>query len=108
LTAFGDLFVCAKDLFDGANGETRRALSAASLLADQQEKHSGTYQQRNQNTNDERGNPTLTLDGFRSSTFLRRSETQPEEKSVHSGQPSSALLCGGLTMLTTTVNFSAR
>jgi hypothetical protein len=26
------LFVCARDLFDGANGKTRRALSAASLL----------------------------------------------------------------------------
>jgi len=46
-----------------------------SLLADQQDKRSGTYQQRNQNTNDERGNPTLTLDGFRSSAFLSRSDT---------------------------------
>src|SRR4029077_14106957 len=39
----------AKDLFDGANSKTRRALSAASLLADQQDKCSGTYQQGSQN-----------------------------------------------------------
>jgi hypothetical protein len=45
LTPSPDLFVCAKDLFDGANSKTRRALSAASLLADQQDKCSGTYQQ---------------------------------------------------------------
>jgi hypothetical protein len=30
------LFVCAKDLFDGANGKTRWAISAASSLAGQQ------------------------------------------------------------------------
>jgi hypothetical protein len=45
-----------------------------SLLADQQDKRSGTYQQRNQNTNDERGNPTPTLDGLRSSTLLHHSD----------------------------------
>jgi hypothetical protein len=76
--------------------ETRRALSAASLLADQQDKRSGTYQQRNQNTDDERNNPTLTLDGFRSSAFLSRSETQPKEKFVqrrHRRCFVAALLC---------------
>jgi hypothetical protein len=47
-----------------------------SLLADQQDKRSGTYQQRNQNTGEERNNPMPTgLNFFRSSTFLRRSET---------------------------------
>jgi hypothetical protein len=66
------LSVHAKDLFDGANGETRRALSAASLLADQQDKRSGTYQQRNQNTNDERGSPTPTLDGLHPAPFSAR------------------------------------
>jgi hypothetical protein len=43
-------------------------------LADQQDKRSGTYQQRNQNTDDERDNPMPTLDGFRSSAFLGRSD----------------------------------
>src|SRR5262249_819733 len=42
---------------------------------------------------------------LRSSAFLRRPNTQPEEKFVHSS-PSSARLCG--SMLTTTVNFPAR
>jgi hypothetical protein len=62
-------------------------ISAASLLADQQNKSSGSYQQGKQNTGDERNNPMSTgLDFFRSSALLRRSETQPEEKFVHSGQ----------------------
>ena len=49
-------------------------VSATSFLADQQNKSSDSYQQRNQNTDDERNNwmPT-TLDLFRSSAFLRRS-----------------------------------
>jgi hypothetical protein len=38
-------------------------------LADQQ---NDAYQQRNQNTDNERGNPTPTLDGLRSSALLRR------------------------------------
>jgi hypothetical protein len=53
VTAPWDLFVCARDLFDGAKGKTRRALSGASLLADQQ-KSSDSYQQGKQNTGDER------------------------------------------------------
>src|SRR5262245_38612850 len=47
---------------------------AASLLADQQNKSSGSYQHRNQNTDDERNNPMPTVDFFRSSAFLRCSE----------------------------------
>jgi len=55
-----------------------------SLLVDQQDKHSDTYQQGKQNTDDERNNPIPTgLDLFRSSAFLRRSDAQPEEKFVH-------------------------
>jgi hypothetical protein len=46
------LFVCARNLFDGANGKTRRAISAVSLLVDQQNKSSGSYQQGKQNTGD--------------------------------------------------------
>src|SRR6516164_10934056 len=69
-----------------------------SLLADQQNKHSGSYQQSKQNTGDERNNPMPIHGRLRPSAFLRCSETQPEEKFVHSGQPpSSALLCGGHT-----------
>jgi hypothetical protein len=60
--------------------QDKTAISAASLLADQQNKSSGSYQQGKQNTGDERNNPMPTgLDFFRSSAFLRRSETQPEE-----------------------------
>jgi hypothetical protein len=53
---------------------------ATSSLADQQNKSSDSYEKSNQNTDDERNNrmPT-TLDLFRSSAFLRRSDTQPEE-----------------------------
>ena len=55
-----------------------------SLLADQQDKQSGSYQQGKQNTDDERNNRMPTrLDLFRSSAFLRRSDAQPEEKFVH-------------------------
>lgn len=59
----------------------------ASLLADQQKKHSDAYQHRNQNTDNERNNPMLIHGRLRSSVFLRRSETQPEEKFVHSSRP---------------------
>jgi len=56
-----------------------------SLLADQQNKQSGNYQQGKQNTDDERNNLMSTgLDLFRPSAFLRHSETQPEEKIAHS------------------------
>jgi hypothetical protein len=65
-----DLFVYAKDLFVEANG----GFSAASFLADQQEKHSGSYQQRNQNTDGKRQSPVPTLDGLRPSAFLRCSD----------------------------------
>src|SRR5262249_33906205 len=60
---------------------------ANSLLADQQNKHSDSYQQGKQSTGDERNNPMPTIRALvRSSAFLRRSDTQPEEKFVHSGQ----------------------
>src|SRR5260370_34992196 len=55
-----------------------------SLLADQQNKSSDSYQQSKQNTDDERRNRMPTgLDLFRPSAFLRSSDTQPEEKFVH-------------------------
>src|SRR6516162_7552922 len=55
-----------------------------SSLADQQNKCSGSYQQSKENTDDERNNPMpIGLDLFRSSAFLRCSETQPEEKVAH-------------------------
>src|SRR5215813_10134422 len=59
-----------------------------SLLADQQDKQSGSYQQGKQNTGDERNNRMPTrLDLFRSRAFLRRSDAQPEEKFVHRQDP---------------------
>jgi hypothetical protein len=64
-----------------------------SLLADQQNKQSGSYQQGKQNTDDERNNPVPTgLNLFRSSAFLRRSETQPEEKITHRPIPRDEVL----------------
>src|SRR5215472_13609007 len=61
---------------------------ASSFLADQQNERSGSYQQGKQSTDYERSNRVPTwLDLFRSSAFLRCSETQPEEKFVHSSQP---------------------
>jgi hypothetical protein len=75
------LFICAKDLFVEANQASWRA---ASFLADQQNKHSDSYQQGKQNTDDKRNNRMPSrLDLFRSSAFLRRSETQPKEKFVY-------------------------
>ena len=57
------------------------------MLADQQNKQSGSYQQGKQNTDDERNNPMPTgLDVFRPSAFLRCSQAQPEEKFVHSSE----------------------
>jgi len=50
--------------------QDKTAISAASLLADQQNKSSGSYQQGKQNTGDERNNPMpmiCRLDPFRSS-----------------------------------------
>jgi hypothetical protein len=61
--------------------------SATSLLADQQNKHSDSYQQGKQSTDGKRQGPIPTLKGPRPSAFLRCSETQPEEKFVHSSQP---------------------
>jgi hypothetical protein len=52
-------------------------------LADQQNKCSGSYQHRNQNTDDQRSNRMPTLNGLRSSAFLRCSDAQPEEKVAH-------------------------
>src|SRR6516225_11212601 len=61
-----------------------------SLLADQQNKHSDSYQQGKQNTDDERHNRMATgLDLFRSSAILRCSDAQPEEKLVHRAIPRS-------------------
>jgi len=60
-----------------------------SLLADQQKKQSDSYQQGKQNTDDERKNRMPIGRRFRSSAFLRRSETQPEEKFVHPPTPGS-------------------
>jgi len=60
------------------------SFSAASLLVDEQKKHSDSYQQGKQNTDDERNNPMpIRLDLFRPSAFLRCPDTQPEEKFVH-------------------------
>src|SRR6516164_4599058 len=57
---------------------------ANSLLADQQNKHSDSYQQSKQSTGDERNNPMPTIRALvRFSGFLRRSDAQPEEKFVH-------------------------
>jgi hypothetical protein len=42
-------------------------------MADQQEKHSDSYQHRAQNTDDQ-SYPTPTLDGLRPSAFVRRSD----------------------------------
>jgi hypothetical protein len=50
------------------------AFGGASFLADQQNKHSDSYQQRNQNTDDQRSYPMPTLNGLRSSAFLRCSD----------------------------------
>jgi hypothetical protein len=56
-----------------------------SLLTDQQNKSSGTYQQGKQHTDDERDNRVRTVRRLRHSAFLRRSDTQPKEKLVHRG-----------------------
>jgi hypothetical protein len=67
---------------------TGSAHVANSLLTDQQNKHSDSYQQGKQNTDGERDNRIPSgLDLFRLSAFLRRPDTQPEEKFVHSSQP---------------------
>src|SRR5262245_58216894 len=64
---------------------------AGDALAGQQKKHSDTYQQGKQNTDDERDDPMPSgLDLFRSSAFLRRSDTQPEEKIAHRPIPREA------------------
>jgi len=58
---------------------TGRADVANSLLADQQNKQSGSYQQGKHNTDDERNNGMPTRLGLLGpSAFLRRSDTQPE------------------------------
>jgi hypothetical protein len=62
--------------------------STNSLLTDQQNKHSDSYRQGKQNTDGERDNRIPSgPDLFRLSAFLRRPDTQPEEKFVHSSQP---------------------
>jgi hypothetical protein len=58
------------------NRQERRPhhFALTSFLADQQNKCSGSYQHRNQDTDDERGNPMPTLNGLRPSAFLRCSD----------------------------------
>jgi hypothetical protein len=75
------LFVYAKDLFVEANGGPlskgrfrQPLLPPPSLLVDEQKKHSDTYQQGKQNTDDERKNRMPIGRRFRSSAFLRRSD----------------------------------
>jgi hypothetical protein len=51
------------------------------LLADQQNKCSGSYQHRNQNTDNERGNPMPTLNGF------ERSQPNPQAAKKAPGVP---------------------
>src|SRR5262249_52279051 len=83
LTPSRDLFVHAKDLFLEAN-DRQPLLAPPSSLLDEQKKHSDSYQQGKQNTDDERNNRMPSgLDLFRSSAFLRCSDAQPEEKLVH-------------------------
>src|SRR5262249_57654984 len=54
---------------------------------------SGSYQEGKQNTDDERSNPMPTIRALvRSSAFLRRSETQPEEKIAHRPIPRDEIL----------------
>jgi hypothetical protein len=60
-----------------------RPISAASLLADQQKKHSDCYQQGKQSTDSQRQSPVATIKRFRASAFLRCSNTKPEEKVAH-------------------------
>jgi len=67
----------------GAQQLTLLTPHMGSLLADQQKKQSDSYQQGKQNTDDERKNRMPIGRRFRSSAFLRRSETQPEEKVAH-------------------------
>jgi len=62
---------------------TGRADVANSLLADQQNKHSDSYQQGKQSTDGERKNRMPIGRRFRSGAFLRRSDAQPEQKFVH-------------------------
>jgi hypothetical protein len=53
-------------------------------LTDQQNERYGSYQQGKQNTGDERNNPMPTIHALvPSSAFLCRSDTQPNEKFVH-------------------------
>src|SRR5262249_35748590 len=71
LTPSRDLFVHAKDLFLEAN-DRQPLLAPPSSLLDEQKKHSDSYQQGKQNTDDERNNRMPSgLDLFRSSAFLR-------------------------------------
>ena len=54
-----------------------------SLLADQQNKHSDSYQQGKQSTDGEGESPVPTITRLRSSAFLRCSNAKPEEKVAH-------------------------
>jgi hypothetical protein len=82
------LFVHAKDLFFEATDQQQGSLSA-----DQQNKSSDSYQQGKQSTDGNEITPMPTrLDLFRPSAFLRRSDTQPEEKIAHRPMPSLFLI----------------
>jgi hypothetical protein len=73
----------------------RRSQQTASLLADQQKKHSDSDQHRNQNTKNKRNN---RMPEQRRKALGRslRPKTQPEEKFVHSGRSLSQ--AGGVSV----------
>jgi hypothetical protein len=60
-----------------------RPISAASLLADQQNKHSDSYQEGKQSSDSERKSPVPSIQRLRSSALLRYSNAKPEEKVAH-------------------------
>jgi hypothetical protein len=78
------LFGYANDLFFGANGGgLDQIFSAISLLADQQKKHSDSYQQGKQSTDSQRQSPVPSVQRLRSSALLRCSDAKPEEQVTH-------------------------
>src|SRR5262249_25584695 len=66
-----------EELAEGVT-EPLQSAKTSQFLADQQQKHSDNHHHHNESTDDERHYPIPTLDGFRSSTFLRCSDAQPE------------------------------
>jgi len=79
------------------------------ILADRQDKPSSSYQQGKQNTGDERNNPMQTWpDLFRAAPFCAAPRPNQKRSLSILSVPSSALLCGGRTMLATAVDLPAR